>query len=108
VRRIAYTVSVGAGGAGGLPTAGIGVSSSITGSAVTRAAGGAGNNTTAGGTNTRPDFCYWWRARNARQNNEHWVWRFWWWVWGSGYRYNLFGWHWYCWARFQWWKQNWN
>ena len=42
----------GAGGAGGLPTAGIGVSSSITGSAVTRAAGGAGNNTTAGGTNT--------------------------------------------------------
>ena len=42
----------GAGGAGGIPTAGVGASSDITGSAVTRAAGGAGNNTTSGGANT--------------------------------------------------------
>jgi hypothetical protein len=42
----------GAGGVGTQPTAGIGVSSSITGTAVTRAAGGPGNTNTTGTVNT--------------------------------------------------------
>lgn len=42
----------GAGGAGGQPTAGVGVSSSITGSAITRAVGGPGNSGTSGAANT--------------------------------------------------------
>ena len=42
----------GAGGAGSQPTAGVGVSSSITGSAVTRATGGPGNSQTTGAANT--------------------------------------------------------